>query len=108
MPPERRRIGYVPQEGSLFPHLTVEANVADHANLLDGVLNGAIVKTLLGDLPLDSAAAMSCPSATACLRGADRRRSLLGGQRAPRSQTRAPAGTCVSSASREYRGPSRK
>jgi iron(III) transport system ATP-binding protein len=26
-PPERRRIGYVPQEGSLFPHLTVEANV---------------------------------------------------------------------------------
>jgi iron(III) transport system ATP-binding protein len=24
---ERRRIGYVPQEGSLFPHLTVEANV---------------------------------------------------------------------------------
>jgi iron(III) transport system ATP-binding protein len=27
MPPERRRIGYVPQEGSLFPHLTVAANV---------------------------------------------------------------------------------
>jgi len=26
--PERRRIGYVPQEGSLFPHLTVRANVA--------------------------------------------------------------------------------
>jgi iron(III) transport system ATP-binding protein len=25
--PERRRIGYVPQEGSLFPHLTVGANV---------------------------------------------------------------------------------
>ncbi len=25
--PERRRIGYVPQEGGLFPHLTVEANV---------------------------------------------------------------------------------
>src|ERR1700760_493005 len=24
---ERRRIGYVPQDGSLFPHLTVEANV---------------------------------------------------------------------------------
>ena len=28
LPPERRRIGYVPQEGSLFPHLTVAANVA--------------------------------------------------------------------------------
>src|ERR1700691_372873 len=27
LPPARRRIGYVPQEGSLFPHLTVEANV---------------------------------------------------------------------------------
>jgi iron(III) transport system ATP-binding protein len=26
--PERRRIGYVSQEGSLFPHLSVEANVA--------------------------------------------------------------------------------
>jgi|HubBroStandDraft_3_1064219.scaffolds.fasta_scaffold06177_2 iron(III) transport system ATP-binding protein len=25
--PERRQIGYVPQEGSLFPHLTVAANV---------------------------------------------------------------------------------
>ena len=27
VPPDRRRIGYVSQEGSLFPHLTVEANV---------------------------------------------------------------------------------
>jgi len=27
VPPERRRIGYVPQEGSLFPHLNVEKNV---------------------------------------------------------------------------------
>jgi iron(III) transport system ATP-binding protein len=27
VPPERRRLGYVPQEGSLFPHLTVAANV---------------------------------------------------------------------------------
>jgi iron(III) transport system ATP-binding protein len=27
VPSERRRIGYVPQEGSLFPHLTVSANV---------------------------------------------------------------------------------
>jgi iron(III) transport system ATP-binding protein len=27
VPPEKRRIGYVPQEGSLFPHLTVAANV---------------------------------------------------------------------------------
>jgi iron(III) transport system ATP-binding protein len=26
--PERRRVGYVPQEGSLFPHLTVRKNIA--------------------------------------------------------------------------------
>jgi iron(III) transport system ATP-binding protein len=28
IPPERRKIGYVPQEGALFPHLTVANNVA--------------------------------------------------------------------------------
>ena len=27
VPARRRRVGYVPQEGALFPHLTVEANV---------------------------------------------------------------------------------
>lgn len=28
VPPRRRRIGYVPQEGALFPHLDVAANIA--------------------------------------------------------------------------------
>ena len=28
VPPERRHIGYVPQDGALFPHLTVRGNVA--------------------------------------------------------------------------------
>ncbi len=28
VPPEERGIGYVPQEGALFPHLTVERNIA--------------------------------------------------------------------------------
>ena len=28
MPPQRRRIGYVPQDGALFPHLSVRGNVA--------------------------------------------------------------------------------
>ena len=28
VPPEKRRIGYVPQEGTLFPHLSVADNVA--------------------------------------------------------------------------------
>jgi iron(III) transport system ATP-binding protein len=27
LPPEQRRVGYVPQEGALFPHLSVAANV---------------------------------------------------------------------------------
>ncbi len=27
LPPERRRVGYVAQEGALFPHLTVAENV---------------------------------------------------------------------------------
>ena len=27
LPPEKRRIGYVPQEGALFPHLTVRRNI---------------------------------------------------------------------------------
>src|SRR5262249_60540386 len=27
LPPERRRVGYVPQEAGLFPHLTVRENV---------------------------------------------------------------------------------
>ena len=28
VPPQRRHIGYVPQDGALFPHMTVQANVA--------------------------------------------------------------------------------
>jgi iron(III) transport system ATP-binding protein len=27
VPPERRRIGYVPQDGNLFPHLTIAGNI---------------------------------------------------------------------------------
>ncbi len=42
LPPEQRGIGYVPQEGALFPHLTVDANVLfgvrrhDRKKLADG------------------------------------------------------------------------
>jgi iron(III) transport system ATP-binding protein len=28
LPPQQRKVGYVPQEGALFPHLTVAANIA--------------------------------------------------------------------------------
>ena len=37
--PERRRIGYVPQEGNLFPHLTVAGNIRF------GLHRGAAVET---------------------------------------------------------------
>jgi iron(III) transport system ATP-binding protein len=43
--PERRRIGYVPQEGSLFPHLTVEANVGFGLNARER--RGGKVTTML-------------------------------------------------------------
>ena len=46
VPPERRSIGYVPQEGTLFPHLTVEGNIryglprrGDHRQRVQEVLS---------------------------------------------------------------------
>ena len=45
LPPERRRIGYVPQEGSLFPHLTVAGNVG--FGLSTGQRRGGKVDALL-------------------------------------------------------------
>jgi iron(III) transport system ATP-binding protein len=45
VPPERRRIGYVPQEGALFPHLTVIANVG--FGLPRRERHGATVKRLI-------------------------------------------------------------
>jgi iron(III) transport system ATP-binding protein len=43
--PERRSVGYVPQEGALFPHLTVEGNVG--FGLSRGERRGATVRELL-------------------------------------------------------------
>ncbi len=43
--PERRRIGYVPQEGALFPHLTVQDNVG--FGLSRGERRGEKVRELL-------------------------------------------------------------
>jgi len=45
LPPERRGIGYVPQEGALFPHLTVAANVG--FGLPRRERRGATVESLL-------------------------------------------------------------
>ena len=46
VPSERRRIGFVPQEGSLFPHLTVASNVA--FGLRRRERNGKALDDLLG------------------------------------------------------------
>jgi iron(III) transport system ATP-binding protein len=51
--PDRRRIGYVPQEGSLFPHLTVEQNVGfglDRAHRRDGTVAHYLEMVDLGAL----------------------------------------------------------
>jgi iron(III) transport system ATP-binding protein len=45
VPSERRRIGYVPQEGSLFPHLTVRKNIG--FGLPRGARDGGRVDELL-------------------------------------------------------------
>ena len=39
-PPEHRRVGYVPQEGALFPHLSVEKNVDAGPGMTGGASSG--------------------------------------------------------------------
>lgn len=54
LPPERRSVGYVPQEHALFPHLDVRANVAfgalDPAGV-DGLLRSLGLAELAGERP---------------------------------------------------------
>ena len=47
VPPERRRVGIVPQEGALFPHLDVAANVAFGLSREDGRRRRARVAAML-------------------------------------------------------------
>src|SRR6476660_6633030 len=49
--PEHRRIGYVPQEGGLFPHLSVAANIG--FGLPRGKASAARVRELLDLVELD-------------------------------------------------------
>ena len=55
VPPERRRVGYVPQDGALFPHLSVRANLLYGHRARPGaqpaLALGSVVETLgLGPL----------------------------------------------------------
>jgi iron(III) transport system ATP-binding protein len=54
IPPERRGIGYVPQEGALFPHLTVKKNVG--FGLSREERRGSAVEELLAMVGLSSLA----------------------------------------------------
>ncbi len=68
LPPEQRRIGYVPQDGGLFPHLTVAQNIGF------GVIPGrrkAIVARLLEQIGLSMQYAKRMP---AQLSGGERQR----------------------------------
>jgi molybdate transport system ATP-binding protein len=47
VPPQRRRLGYVPQSYGLFPHLTVEDNVAYGVQRLDGGQRKALVREMV-------------------------------------------------------------
>jgi molybdate transport system ATP-binding protein len=55
LPPEARRVGYVPQDAGLFPHLTVEGNVRFGAHAGDAAVSTAVdtleIRSLLGRHP---------------------------------------------------------
>lgn len=53
VPPQRRGVGYVPQEGALFPHLDVTANIA--FGMRGAARRGFDVDELLGLVDLDPA-----------------------------------------------------
>jgi molybdate transport system ATP-binding protein len=47
VPPQKRRLGYVPQSYGLFPHLTVEENVSYGVQRLDGARRKALVREMV-------------------------------------------------------------
>jgi molybdate transport system ATP-binding protein len=49
LPPHKRRIGYVFQEGRLFPHLTVRANLA-YGRFMTGIAHDAVEEQRIVDL----------------------------------------------------------
>ncbi len=78
--PERRRIGYVAQEGALFPHLSVAANIA--FGLPRGERrSGDVVGRLLATVGLPASYAARLPNA---LSGGEQQRVALARALAPR------------------------
>ncbi|HZE99436.1 MAG TPA: ATP-binding cassette domain-containing protein [Planctomycetota bacterium] len=67
LPPERREIGYVPQDAALFPHLSVRRNLlySPRATSLDDVPSALGIESLLDRMPRN-------------LSGGERRRVALG------------------------------
>ena len=59
VPPQRRRVGYVPQEGALFPHISVAANIG--FGLPRGKASAARVRELLELVELDPSYAKRHP-----------------------------------------------
>ena len=81
--PERRRIGYVAQDGALFPHLSVAANILfglDRAGRRDGRRPGGRAERLLELVGLPAAYAARPPQA---LSGGEQQRVALARALAP-------------------------
>jgi molybdate transport system ATP-binding protein len=74
LPPERRRVGYVPQDGLLFPHLDVLGNLRLAARRAAGVAGAISPARALALLELEALAGQ--PVAT--LSGGERQRVALG------------------------------
>jgi iron(III) transport system ATP-binding protein len=79
LPPEKRLIGYVAQEGALYPHLTVEQNVS-FGLARDQRKSGARARELLALVGLDPAYADRRPGQ---LSGGEQRRVALARALAP-------------------------
>ncbi len=74
MPPQRRRVGYVPQGYALFPHLSVGANIAYGVTGVNRAERGRRVAALLSSLGISALADRRPPQ----LSGGERQRVAVG------------------------------
>ena len=82
LPPGRRKIGYLAQEPSLFPHLSVADNVAYGLHAVEGLDRRDRVSSLLASFDLETYARRRPPS----LSGGERQRVALARALAPGPQ----------------------